>query len=571
MCKLLWSVFFIVLMLSGCGFDGTPTRHNDFTPLTSIEIVAVSPSIAAHTSTPLSVIGNFSGLYTRDITDQAVWSSDTPIVADFATASNPNRVTGHVPGSAILTATVGSVPPATLSFTVSPATITAMTITPAAPSIPKGMNTQCTVRGTFSDTSTQDLTFDANWASSASVVASVSDAASSKGFAKALGVGTSTITATFDGISGTTLLTVTEVVLQSIAVSTANPSILSLSSASFKAIGYYSDGTTGDITSLAAWTSSRPDIATIAASGAATTLLQGTTSISATLGGISGTANLKVTGGNLTDIVISPANPFLVKNTLTRITATGSFSNGTSRDITGVVVWSTANTAIATVTGVSGNLVWLNALAVTPASTPTTVTAKSGTRSATANLTVTAPVLQSLSITPASLNLTVGTSDRFAVTANFSDGTAQDVTANATWKSSNVTKATIGDSGIAKGRVSGVAAGTTTISATYGGTSVTATPVTVAVTTRTLQSLTILGSTTVPSGNQVNLTATANYFDGSNKDVTEDTAWTIDNPNVAILADSTNQPGQVVGVDSGSATLTITFGGKSQTTTVRVP
>jgi hypothetical protein len=62
----------------------------------------------------------------------------------------------------------------------------------------------------------------------------------------------------------------------------------------------------------------------------------------------------------------------------------------------------------------------------------------------------------------------------------------------------------------------------------------------------------------------------ASYGDGTTIDVTENTAWSIDTVNVAILADSVNQSGQVVGVDSGSATLTAVFGGKTQTAKITV-
>lgn len=567
MINLFWSGVLILLMLSGCGGDVSPTRHNDFTPLTSIQIVGAAPSIAFGTSTKLSVTGNFSGLFTRDITSDVVWASDTPAVAEFITPTNPNRVTSHVPGTAILTATMGSVS-TSFSLTVSPATISTMTITPSAPSIANGLNTQFSVSGTFSDATTQDLTFDATWVSSDPAVATVSDDPSSKGFAQSLAVGTSTISAAFNGVSGTTLLTVAEAVLQSITVSPANPSILSLSTANFTATGNYSDGSTPDITSQVAWTSSRSDFATIAPSGAATTLSQGTTSISASLNGVIGATNLKVTGGSLTGITLPAVNTTLVQGTVGRMTATGSFNNGTSRDITGVVVWSTANTNLATVTTPVGNLAWLNALAVTPVLTPTIVTAKSGTITATTNLTVSSPPLQSITISPNSTDMTAGTSSRFFVTANFNDGTTQDVTASSDWTSNAVTTATVGNSGLAKGRVNGVAAGAATISATYGGVTVTA-PVTVNM--RTIQSLTITGTSTVVSGNQVMFTATARYLDGTIKDVTEDTTWSVDKPYVAIFADMLNQPGQVVGVDTGLANLTAGFGGKTQSVTVSVP
>jgi len=438
MSNLFLSGFFIMLLLSGCGFDGTPTRHNDFTPLTSIEITAVPQTIAALTSTKLTATGNFSGLFTRDITDQVVWSSASPNVAEFITAANPNRVTGHIPGTAILTATVGSVT-ATFKLTVSDATITALTITPATPSVPKGLPSQFTASGTFSDSTTQDLTFDAVWASDAPTVATVSNDPASKGLAQALAIGTATISATFGSVSGSTPLTVTVPVLQSITVTPANPSILSLSSGNFQATGNYSDKSTKDITALAAWSSSRPDFATIASGGAATTLAQGPTTISATMDGVSGTTNLKVTGGNLIGFLLPNTGISLVEGSVFRMTATGTFTNNITRDITGSVVWSAANPALAEVTPSGGNLAFLNAKAVTPLTPLITVTATVGGKSIPATVTVNAPVPSSLLIAvPSTIlpgGLTAGTTARFTATASFNDGSTQDVTSSATWTS----------------------------------------------------------------------------------------------------------------------------------------
>lgn len=147
------------------------------------------------------------------------------------------------------------------------------------------------------------------------------------------------------------------------------------------------------------------------------------------------------------------------------------------------------------------------------------------------------------------------------------------MTSLSTWASDNTAIATVGTSGLAAGRVTGVVSGTTTISATYnnGITVSPLVPVTVTVISRALSSLTIFPQiSSVAAGNQVPFTATAKYNDGTTVDVTADTTWTIDKPNVAILADSVNQPGQVVGVDIGSATLTASFGGKTQTAVITV-
>lgn len=79
---------------------------------------------------------------------------------------------------------------------------------------------------------------------------------------------------------------------------------LNLSSASvpagtpiaFTATATYDDGTTGDVTQIVAWSSSTPSVATIDQAGIATTLVAGSTQITATTGGVTSTpATLTVT------------------------------------------------------------------------------------------------------------------------------------------------------------------------------------------------------------------------------------------------------------------------------------
>jgi uncharacterized protein YjdB len=62
----------------------------------------------------------------------------------------------------------------------------------------------------------------------------------------------------------------------------------------FKATATYSDGTTEDVTSHATWTSSDPTIATVGDTGLAGAHGEGSTTITATYGGMTRTANLSV-------------------------------------------------------------------------------------------------------------------------------------------------------------------------------------------------------------------------------------------------------------------------------------
>ena len=77
-------------------------------------------------------------------------------------------------------------------------TLVSIAVTPADPSIAKGLTEQFTATGTYSDNSTENLTSEVNWNSATTTVASITDG----GLATGLGTGTSTISATLDGVNG---------------------------------------------------------------------------------------------------------------------------------------------------------------------------------------------------------------------------------------------------------------------------------------------------------------------------------------------------------------------------------
>ena len=99
--------------------------------------------------------------------------------------------------------------------------------------------------------------------------------------------------------NGTTLTVKAPPALTSIAVTPANPAILVGGSQPFTATGTYSDSSTQNITSQAAWKSSSTGVATINASGLATAVSAGTTSISAALAGVTNSTLLTVTAAPL--------------------------------------------------------------------------------------------------------------------------------------------------------------------------------------------------------------------------------------------------------------------------------
>jgi hypothetical protein len=561
--KWLCIIVVFLLALPGCGTD-SPTRFNTFTPLTSIVITSNVASLPVGTSTQLTATGNFSGLFTRDITNQVIWSSAQPLTADFNPGLLPGRIKALVPGPATVTAVLDGVTSGSLILTVNNANITALTIAPLLPSLPLGLSQSFEAQGVFSDNTTLDLTKDVSWSSSDATVASISDDFSSKGKATSLQIGSTNITATFGTFPAvSTLLAVTEAALNSIAVTPANPSLLSLTTRTFIATGKFSDGTSRDITAEVAWESTVPTVATLATGNIVKTLTPGMSTIKATLGTVSGTSSLKVTGGSLQSIALTLAqanNNVLIKDTVSRVTARGTFSNNTSRDITGAVSLSDNSDNI-NVISVSGNLAWVQATGVTPAGDPAKIFATHETTVTPGEilLTITEPPLSSITISPTNLVLASGTSRRFSLTGIFPSSN-QDLTPTAAWTSANPATATFVNDGREKERVHALTAGTADITAAYGGQTVTTS---VTVVARNLQSL-ILSPVTTPAtmiaGTEKKFKVEAIYTDGARQDVTEDAEWSINDSNVARFSDLQSDPGLVVAVDTGEAILTATFG-----------
>src|SRR5882724_10274869 len=305
-------------------------------------------------------------------------------------------------------------------------------VTPATPTLAVGVTQQFKATGTYSSGPTKDLTSSATWTSSTPANASISTG----GLATGVHFGMTTITAASSGISGTTIVTI-PAPLTSIAVNPPSISIAPTTATSFTATGTYADGNTQNITSSVTWTSSVPTHAsisdTVPTKGTALGLAAGPTTITATLGSISGTATLTVTNATLVSIAVTPANSSIPLGVLQQFTATGTFSDTTTQDITNTVTWASSANGIASIT-VSG---LANGVSLGTATISATSTVSGST-----SLTVNAANLASLSITPAPPSVAQGTSIKLVATGTFNDGGTRNLTTLVTWSSSDTTKAT---------------------------------------------------------------------------------------------------------------------------------
>jgi trimeric autotransporter adhesin len=433
-----------------------------------------------------------------------------------------------------------------------PVTLTSITVTTSTASVAPGTTAQFFAQGKFSDNSTQNLTSQVMWSSSATSVASMNFNGVA-GLAKAVAGGTTNITASMSGVSGSANLTVTNASLVSIDVTPANPSINVGTQQQFTATGTFSDGTNQDISNVVKWTSSPSTVASItSASGLATGRNSGSSTITATFtatsGSVSGSTQLSVTQATLVSLAINPPNPTIAVNTFQSFTAVGTFSDGSTHNITTTASWSSSATNVATIPV-------HNAVAKGLAPGTTTITAASGSVTATTVLTVSNATLVTVDITPASLTIPAGVIINLSATGTFSDGSTQDLTVPCNWASTNSSVASVNNSGSSSGITTAISPGSTTITATAPvtlGSKVGTATVTVTTATLTKITLTTPNSNTIiaPSGN-LQFKATGTYSDGTTQVITKAVKWTSSNTNVATV----NGNGLATGQGGGAANI----------------
>jgi RHS repeat-associated protein len=226
---------------------------------------------------------------------------------------------------------------------LTPAGLQSISVTPSNPSILQGTVQSLTATGTFTGNTTQTLA-SAIWSSSASTVATITNDASNHGQALGIAGGSSTITACAGSICGST----------SLNVRTGPPSITSLSQPA-AAVGT-------SITINGSNFGSPQGTSTVTFNGATATPTSWATGsivvpvptgattgpIVVTVGGAASNS-LNFIVGTLSSITIAPSAPTVGVNAVEQLSATGTYSEGSTLNLTASATWSSTSTTIATV------------------------------------------------------------------------------------------------------------------------------------------------------------------------------------------------------------------------------
>lgn len=230
----------------------------------------------------------------------------------------------------------------------------------------------------------------------------------------------------------------------------------------YVAKGIYADGSAIDITSQLTWNSSNTTVATISSKGLVTALADGTTTITGSLNGIT-SLPVVLTVNSLSSISIQTWNGVGIPRVLAslpvgstwQVWATGTYSDGSTADITSQVVWSSSDKDVATIDAKG------------------LITGKSdGNDQITASLEgITSPgiafkvvSLTSIEIS-APTHLTIGSKSWLSAGGIYTDSSTNRIYSKVIWHSSNPSVATISTDGL----VTAISEGTTNITASSNG------------------------------------------------------------------------------------------------------
>ena len=517
---------------------------------TNLASIAVSPagsSLPVNTTLQFTATGTYKDGSSRDLTALVNWAS---FATATATINAGGLATGVAAGSTTITASLGTIIGST-SLTVTAPTISSIVVTPDGLTLGIGIGEQYTATAIYSDGSTQDLVSGVTWTSSAPGVASLN----SSGLATTVGAGSATITAKLGSLTDTTQLTVVAANLVSISVTPTPSSIAVGTDQQFSAVGSFNDGSTQLLTSVT-WSSSSSSVATINSSGLATAVGTGTATITATSGSVTGTAALTVTGASVTAITVTPANSNMPVGTTKQFTATASFSDGSSQDVTASVLWGSSNPAAAAINN--------QGLVSSVAAGSTTINAVLDSVTGSTNLTVTTVKLVGIAILPSSPRIEARTFVKFTAVGTFSDGSTGGNLAGVSWKSSTPKVASMRSSGTAFGKRTGSVTITASTSGLKGTTTLT-------VSNGTLVSLAITPANSIASnGSKQQFTATGTFSDSTTQDITLNVHWSSSSASVATIANAPSTAGLATAAGVGSTTIGANSGGITNSTSLTV-
>ena len=443
---------------SASGASGTSVITVQAGPVATVEIEPSAISMVIGSALAFAATGKDAA--GNEVTGATItWTSSNSSVASV----NANGVaTANALGNVFIVATISGIADSAAVLVV-PEPVSTVAISPANPTLAQGDSIllQADLRSASGATLSNRIV---NWVSGDAAVATIVSTGTrdQTAWLHARSTGTVTITATAEGRSDQTSATINPKPVASVQVEPASITVIVGGTATLQTVLRAADGTTLSGRSVT-WTSSRLGVATVSGTGVVSGVAADTATITATAEGVSGTAKVTVSPKPVASVQIQPVADTVFAGDSVRFRVVLRAADNTiltQRQVT----WSSGNTSIARVNPATGDSVW--AVGVQPGSV--TLTAVSEGVGGTASVVVQLKPVATVTIVPAVDTVKVGTGAWLRAVLRAADGT---ILTNRTinWSSGSTGIATVAPATGDSTRVTGVATGNATITATAGG------------------------------------------------------------------------------------------------------
>ncbi|MFY2507974.1 Ig-like domain-containing protein [Vibrio pectenicida] len=402
-------------------------------------------------SQQMQAIGHYDDSSTLDVTSQVVWSDNDNRDA-VVTLSEHGLVTAVADGGPVtVTATYG---PESQDATLTVGHVTAISVVPSDIDLANGASQHYQAMALTDSGLTLDVTSMVTWTvdndSAGNKVASISSGNAQAGelLTEKVSASTVNVTAQLGGVAGTGTLDVTDEILERVVLSPELNQLNVGSQEAYTATGHFSNGSQRNVTASTVLTPSsgvvtvQGENVTGAQKGNAT--LTGSTTVGAQT--VASIAYVTVDNTTITvkSLRVEPATLTLPVSGQQSVSVIATLSDNTELNVTSLIAptsWQSGDSSVAYKLPSDVDTIMAGSIAGN-----TTLTTTYAGKSASVAVTITNATLESLSLTPTSQTMALGTTSApYSVTGHFSDQTTATIANDSLNWSSLSTEVTVTD------------------------------------------------------------------------------------------------------------------------------
>ncbi len=396
----------------------------------------------------------------------------------------------------------------------------------------------------YSDSSIHNISHLATWSSSDPSVITSNAAEVS-----AIAAGSAEISASFASQSGSRSLQAVSRNLSSIQISPVTVNIAAGEAIQLFAQGFYDDSSSQDISSQVNWSVDDPGLASISANGLLSATSNGSVQVSANLGAVTENKSISISNATLSSLEISPAFANLALGSQLQLSATGVYSDASSRDLTAFVNWSSTDDSIVSIDATG--------LLSAHATGSVLVQANYSGQTSSSSIQVQGISLSSIDLSSNPASLSQGFHSQFKAMGTYSDGSIIDISQQVIWSSNQLSMAEVSNAPGSKGRVSALGLGSLNITASLGAVSASHA---LTVSSASLDSIRIQpGSRLISQSEDLDFKATGVFSDASEIDITDQVLWSSSNLSLATISNSPGSEGNMLNLASGASTQSLSI------------